>query len=56
YIPELIYSWAIAIIFVVLGVQMLRQSFARHAKKTGQPTWFAYVLGIISGLMVGIAG
>lgn len=56
YIPELVYSWAIAIIFMVLGVQMLRQSFGRKAKKTTQPAWFAYVLGMISGLMVGVAG
>ena len=56
YIPELVYSWAIAIIFMVLGVQILRQSFGRKAKKTTQPAWFAYVLGMISGLMVGVAG
>ncbi|WP_049180703.1 sulfite exporter TauE/SafE family protein, partial [Lacticaseibacillus rhamnosus] len=46
YIPELVYSWSIAIIFMVLGVQMLRQSFGRKAKKTTQPAWFAYVLGM----------
>ena len=56
HIPEVVYSWAIAVIFVVLGVQMLRQSFARKVKKATQPAWFAYVLGAISGLMVGVAG
>ena len=58
YIPETIYSWIIFIIFILLGVQMLLQSFHRNTpvKNKTHRSGMTYVFGILSGLMVGIAG
>ncbi len=55
-IPYLVYTWGIAIILFVLGVQTLRQSFQTTAKQSSLPTYFVYLFGALSGLMVGIAG
>ncbi|MFT8993801.1 sulfite exporter TauE/SafE family protein [Lentilactobacillus hilgardii] len=54
-IPVTLYTWAIAIILFVLGVQTLRKSFKGKPSSNLKP-WTVYLFGALSGLMVGIAG
>lgn len=56
YIPVIIYTWAIAIILFILGIQTIRQSFLKGSKKSRLRPWTVYLFGALSGLMVGIAG
>ncbi|GEO69291.1 sulfite exporter TauE/SafE family protein [Levilactobacillus acidifarinae] len=53
-IPTAWYQWLLALILIGLGVQILVK---RHASRPTQPNRFAAsVYGVISGLMVGVAG
>lgn len=57
HIPQLFYKWLIAIILILLGGQILYKQRKSSANKTVSSNKYAAVLyGIISGLMVGIAG
>ena len=61
YIPIKIYTWIVAIILVVLGVQILIQHFfpsksKDSKKKSSNDAVKASIFGAISGLMVGVAG
>ncbi|WP_334333477.1 MULTISPECIES: sulfite exporter TauE/SafE family protein [unclassified Companilactobacillus] len=55
FIPQLLYTWLIAIILVMLGIQIIiKQRSTKKAKMHGKNS--AIVYGIIAGLMVGVAG
>jgi len=57
YIPTTIYTWIVAIILTALGIQILYKRFFSHQNKPAQHQSIQAVLyGILSGLMVGIAG
>lgn len=57
HIPQTIYTWIIAIILVLLGIQILYKQRHTSKKKTQSNNKLAAIIyGIISGLMVGIAG
>ncbi|TPR38884.1 sulfite exporter TauE/SafE family protein [Apilactobacillus micheneri] len=56
FIPEIVYSWLIFIVFFTLGVQVLYQSFHPSKKQKHLNPKVAYFYGTLSGLMVGIAG
>lgn len=54
FIPTPVYRWVIAIILMVLGIQIF---FKRQSSQANQANHFAAAMyGIVSGLMVGIAG
>jgi uncharacterized membrane protein YfcA len=53
HVPKLAYQWLIAIVLVGLGVQMLvTRKKQSHQSNHALP----YVFGVLSGLMVGVAG
>lgn len=59
YIPLKIYTWIVAIILAVLGLQILIQLIfprANSNKKSTNDSLKASMFGVISGLMVGVAG
>lgn len=58
YIPRDIYTWIVAIILIVLGLQILVQHFFpnKNNKKSKYINLKASLFGIVSGLMVGVAG
>ena len=57
YIPIRIYTWLVAIILFLLGIQILVKRFShRQAKLARHQGLQAACYGIISGLMVGVAG
>lgn len=56
YIPVTIYNWAIAIILFGLGVQTILKSVGRGKSAANLKPWTVYLFGVLSGLMVGIAG
>lgn len=59
FIPTKIYTWVIAIILVLLGVQIIARQYLPHRNKTakgGTKRIQAIAFGILSGLMVGVAG
>jgi len=57
YIPTKTYTWLVAIILCLLGIQILINRFSRQARKpVGHPNIQAVGYGILSGLMVGVAG
>lgn len=59
YIPKNIYTWIVALILMALGIQILYQRYFsksnenKPAKNVGTK---AAMFGVVSGLMVGIAG
>lgn len=56
YISSKIYSWLIFLVFFCLGLQIIYQSFGKKkASKKMNPN-HSYLFGVLSGLMVGIAG
>ncbi|WP_125711797.1 sulfite exporter TauE/SafE family protein [Companilactobacillus kedongensis] len=58
YIPKDIYTWIVAVIFVLLGIQIFIQIFSpsKSKKHSKYDNLKATMFGIISGLMVGVAG
>lgn len=57
YIPLKIYTWLIAIILFLLGVQILVKRFSPHKSRPSQHQGLqAASYGVLSGLMVGVAG
>lgn len=58
FIPEKIYTWIVAIILTVLGLQILIQLIlpGKTKKEPKNINLKASMFGIVSGLMVGIAG
>ncbi|WP_125590140.1 sulfite exporter TauE/SafE family protein [Companilactobacillus jidongensis] len=59
YIPLKVYTWIVAIILVVLGLQILIQLIfpsKNSNKKSTNDSLKASLFGVVSGLMVGIAG
>lgn len=58
YIPKIIYTWIIAIILIILGIQILVQFIfpSKNKKKSKFDNLKATLFGVISGLMVGVAG
>ncbi|MTV81845.1 sulfite exporter TauE/SafE family protein [Secundilactobacillus folii] len=54
YIPETIYRWIIGIILVLLGVRIFLQRGSSRKPQHGK--MLAILYGIMSGLMVGVAG
>ncbi|MFD1470916.1 sulfite exporter TauE/SafE family protein [Companilactobacillus mishanensis] len=59
YIPMKIYTWIVAIILTVLGIQILYSRFFSNKKadaKTAHANLKTALFGILAGLMVGIAG
>ncbi|MEJ6399862.1 sulfite exporter TauE/SafE family protein [Nicoliella lavandulae] len=61
FLDENIYKWLIFLVFLLLGLQVIWQSFHHHESKNTQMTaqlnpGKAYFFGTLSGLMVGIAG
>ncbi|MFC6322382.1 sulfite exporter TauE/SafE family protein [Companilactobacillus baiquanensis] len=58
YIPKIIYTWIIAIVLIALGLQIFIQLFfpSKNIKKSKYDNLKASIFGIVSGLMVGIAG
>ncbi|MFD1431251.1 sulfite exporter TauE/SafE family protein [Lacticaseibacillus yichunensis] len=53
YIPQTIYKWVIGLILAGLGVNIL---FQKNGGAPKQRRWLASLFGVLSGLMVGIAG
>lgn len=56
YIPQQLYKWLIAIILVVLGVQIIIKQNLHSKQKKTHGKFAAAMYGVLSGLMVGIAG
>ncbi|AKP67560.1 sulfite exporter TauE/SafE family protein [Companilactobacillus ginsenosidimutans] len=59
FIPKDVYTWIVAIILIVLGIQILYSRFFGKQKtnmKTAHAGLKTAFFGIVSGLMVGIAG
>lgn len=58
HIPKDLYKWLIAGILVILGIQILIKQFKKTAqnKQVSNHKSMAVIYGIISGLMVGVAG
>ncbi|KRK80796.1 sulfite exporter TauE/SafE family protein [Companilactobacillus nodensis] len=59
YIPIKVYTWIVALILVILGLQILMRLFfpsKSSTKKSTNESLKASLFGIISGLMVGVAG
>lgn len=54
YIPEIIYKWIIGIILVLLGVRIFVTRSSNHDRSNSR--LLASLYGVISGLMVGVAG
>lgn len=55
YIPEVIYRWALGLILVILGFRIIIKKGDRTSKTT-HTLLMASMYGVLSGLMVGIAG
>lgn len=56
FFSERIYSIVIGIIFLVMSLQVLNQSFNKHAKPGTYKPIEAYAYGALSGALVGVAG
>jgi len=56
YIPQKLYKWLIAIILVALGIQIIIKQRTSKKSKISNNKFAAIMYGILSGLMVGIAG
>ncbi|NLR08457.1 MULTISPECIES: sulfite exporter TauE/SafE family protein [Lactobacillaceae] len=57
YIPIKLYTWLVAIILFLLGVQILVKRFSHHQTRPARHQRLqATGYGIVSGLMVGVAG
>lgn len=56
YIPRMLYEWLIAIILVVLGIQIIVKQKMPTTKKKTHGKFTASIYGVISGLMIGVAG
>ena len=59
FIPTKIYTWVIAIILILLGIQIIARQYLPHRNKTASGNTKrlqAIGFGIVSGLMVGVAG
>ncbi|AYM01929.1 sulfite exporter TauE/SafE family protein [Levilactobacillus yiduensis] len=57
YIPNDIYTWIVAIILTGLGIQVLVKRFLMtHAKAPRHQSAQAAIYGLLSGIMVGVAG
>lgn len=56
YIPQKLYKWLIAIILVVLGIQIIIKQLSHSTKKKEHGKFAAAMYGVLSGLMVGVAG
>lgn len=56
FIPQLIYTWLIAIILTALGIQIIIKQRSTSTKNKTHGKFAAAMYGVLSGLMVGIAG
>lgn len=57
YIPNDVYTWIVAIILTGLGIQVLVKRFLMtHAKAPRHQSAQAAIYGLLSGIMVGVAG
>lgn len=56
HIPQQLYKWLIAIILVVLGIQIIIKQRSNKKQVKSHGKFAAAIYGVISGLMVGIAG
>lgn len=56
YIPRLVYTWLIGIILAALGVQILIKQRKTATTKKTHGKFTAQMFGVVSGLMVGVAG
>lgn len=55
YIPEVIYRWALGLILVILGLRIIIRKGDRTSHTT-HTLLMASMYGVLSGLMVGVAG
>lgn len=59
YIPEKVYGMMIGMLLIVMGLIVLRKNLRRHQQSAGEAhhkPLMAYLLGALSGLMVGLGG
>lgn len=57
YIPATVYQWIVGVILFLLGVQIFMQRNHGSKRDTAQPSRLkASLYGVLSGLMVGVAG
>ncbi|MFC6253629.1 sulfite exporter TauE/SafE family protein [Secundilactobacillus hailunensis] len=55
YIPSLIYRWVLGLILIIMGLRIVIRKGNRSSNKN-HTLWMASLYGVLSGLMVGIAG
>lgn len=56
YIPESIYKWVVGLILVLLGINIMRNKQSKTAELPTHSRLKASSFGVLSGLMVGVAG